>query len=144
MIPQPTDLRLGRTVRVVGIDPPRPTTVPAVLRAAARILRTTGLYQGEYVRDTFDRELTTPHSQRPMSVVAALRCAVSGNPHTLDVLADRALSEVAMAIEEGPFWGDVVSLEAHVDRWSDAPDRTAEEAAALLDSVAATVLGRAA
>lgn len=144
MIPQPTDLRLGRTVRVVGIDPPRPTTVPAVLRTAARILRMNGLYQGEYVRDTFDRELDTPHSERPMSVVAALRCAVSGNPHHQDVLADRALSELAMAIGDGPAWGDVFSLEAHVDRWSDAPDRAAADAAELLERVAVTVLERVA
>ncbi|MFE5771403.1 hypothetical protein ACFQ7O_23920 [Streptomyces sp. NPDC056485] len=144
MIPQPTDLRLGRTVRVIGVMPPRPTTVPAVLHAAARILRATGLYRGDYVQDAFDREFTTPHTQRPMSVVAALRCAVSGDPHRLTVLADRALSELALAIDEGPVWGDVFSLEAHVDRWSDAPDRTAHEAAALLDAVAVAALERAA
>lgn len=138
---KPTDLPAGhrRTVRVTGITMPRPTTVPAVFRAAARLIAANGHWQGDYCPDPFDRRLTTPHCSRPLSIVAALRCSVTGDPHLTSLLADEALSVLALRLEvdgEGPFWGDIFSLEFHVARWGDVEGRTAESVCAVLEAAA--------
>lgn len=116
-----------------------PTTVPAVFRAAARILAANGLYQGNYVPDTFDREMCIPHFLRPMSIVAALKCAVSGDPHLTSRLADEAIAVLALRLRvdgEGPYYGGIFDLEAHIDAWGDLEGRTTESAIAVLEAAA--------
>lgn len=120
-------------------SPARPTTVTATFRAAARLLAANGHYQGDYCPDVFDREMCIPHFLRPLSIVAALRCAVMGDPHTYSLLADEALSVLALRLEvngEGPFWGDIFSLEFHVAAWGDVEGRTTESAVAVLYAAA--------
>lgn len=137
----PTNLPSGdrRPILVALPAPARPTTVPAVLLAAARILQTNGLWQGDYLLDPCDREVSEaelPHRQRPMSVVAAIRCAATGTPHGTSQLADTAIGFVALSIDGGPVYGDIFSLEQHVDEWGDEPGRSADEAYALLEQLA--------
>jgi hypothetical protein len=110
-----------------------------VFRAAARLLAVNGHYQGDYCPDAFDREMCIPHFLRPLSIVAALRCAVSGDPHAYSVLADGAVSALALRLQvggEGPFRGDIVSLELHVGAWGDVEGRTTESAVAVLYAAA--------
>lgn len=117
----------------------RPVTVPAVFRTAARILAANGLYQGNYVPDTFDREMCIPHFLRPMSIVAALKCATTGDPHLTSLLADAAIEVLAMRLRvdgEGPYYGGIFDLEAHVDGWGDAEGRSTESAVAVLEAAA--------
>ncbi len=114
----------------------RPATVPQVFRAAARLLAKRGLYQGDFVPDVFDREMCIPHAFRPMSVVAALKCAVSGDPHLTSLLADEAIGVLALRLDEGPEFGDIDSLEQHVDGWGDLDGRTTECAVAVLEAAA--------
>lgn len=117
----------------------RPATVPAVFRAAARILAANGLYQGDFVPDMADREMCIPHFLRPMSIVAALKCAVSGDPHMTSLLADAAIAVLALRLEvngEGPLFGGVFDLEAHIDSWGDLEGRTTESAVAVLEAAA--------
>lgn len=111
----------------------------AVFRKAARIIAVNGFYQGDYLPDPFDREMCIPHFLRPMCVAAALKCAVSGDPHTPSLLADEAISFLAVRLEvdgEGPFWGDLFSLEFHLASWGDVEGRTAESVVAVLESAA--------
>ncbi len=118
---------------------PRPSTVSAVLLAAARILQANGLWQGDHVVDPCDREISpveVPHTMRPMSIVAALKCASTGDPHASSQLGDTAVGFVALSIDGGPYWEDGFSLEAHVDEWNDAPARTTDDAVALLEMLA--------
>lgn len=120
----------------------RPTTVPAVYRAAARILAANGLHKGDFVPDAFDREMCVPHFLRPMSIVAALKCAVSGDPHQPSLLADNAIAVLALRLEvdgEGPLLGGIFDLEAHIDAWGDVEERTAESAVAVLEAAADAV-----
>ncbi len=117
----------------------RPATVPAVFRTAAHILATNGLYQGDFVPDTFDREMCIPHFLRPMSIVAALKCAVSGDPHLTSLLADEAISVLALRLRvdgEPPFYGGIFDLEAHIDSWGDLEGRSTESAVAVLEAAA--------
>jgi hypothetical protein len=114
----------------------RPSTVPQVFRAAARLLAANGLYQGDFVPDAMDREMCIPHFLRPMSIVAALKCAVSGDPHLGSLLADEAIGVLALRLNGGPEYGDVFSLEAHVDDWGDGEGRTTESAVAVLEAAA--------
>ncbi|MGY0067678.1 DUF6197 family protein [Streptomyces sp. QTS137] len=117
----------------------RPTTVPGVFRAAARLIASNGLCKGDFVPDVFDREMCVPHFLRPMSIVAALKCAVSGDPHRTSLLADEAIAVLALRLEvdgEGPLFGGVFDLEAHVDAWGDLESRTAESAVAVLEGAA--------
>ncbi|MFD6415948.1 hypothetical protein [Streptomyces sp. NPDC060194] len=137
----PTSLPSGdrRPVLVTGIKTPAPTTVSGVFRAAARLLAANGHYQGDYLPDPFDRRTSTPHASRPLSIVAALRCVTTGDPHQSSPLADRALSALAPRLEvngEGPFWGDLFSLEFHVAAWGDIDGRTTESAAGVLYAAA--------
>ena len=114
----------------------RPTTVPQVFRAAARLLAKRGLYQGDYVPDVFDREMCIPHAFRPMSVVAAIKCATTGDPHVTSPLTDEAIGVLALRLDGGPEFGDIDSLEAHVDGWGDVEGRTTESAVAVLEAAA--------
>lgn len=143
--PAPTDLPAGhrRTIAVTGISLLRPTGgLPQVFRAAARIVAANGHHQGDYLPDPFDREMCLPHFLRPMCIVAALKCAVTGSPHTDSPLADKAVSVLALRLlvgGEGPFWGDVGSLEAHISAWGDLPGRTSECVVAVLEAAADAV-----
>lgn len=133
----PTSLpTAGRPLLVTGVATPRPVSVPAVLWAAARLVEANGHFQGDHVPDPFDREMCIPHFLRPMSIVAAVKCAVSGDPHVPSLLADSAIAVLALRLDGGPEFGDIFSLESHVDEWGDALGRTAEEAVALLESAA--------
>ncbi|MEU1448721.1 DUF6197 family protein [Streptomyces mirabilis] len=116
-----------------------PVTVPAVFRAAARLIAANGHYQGDYLPDPFDREMCIPHFLRPLCIVAALKCVVSGDPHEPSLLADSAIGVLALRLEvdgEGPEWGDIHSLEAHVSAWGDLEGRTAESVVAVLEAAA--------
>ncbi|MEU8760706.1 hypothetical protein [Streptomyces sp. NPDC048659] len=127
-----------RRPALVLLPPARPTTVPSVLLAAARILTANGLWQGDYVPDPFDRHTTTPHASRPMNIVAAIRCAATGNPHLSSTLGDTAVGFVAMSLDGGPDFMNIsgFDLEKHVDGWGDEPGRTTAEAVALLEYLA--------
>jgi hypothetical protein len=110
-----------------------------VFRAAARLLAANGLYQGDFVPDAMDREMCIPHFLRPMSIVAALKCATTGDPHLTSLLADEAIAVLALRLEvdgEGPLFGGIFDLEAHVDSWGDVEGRTAESAVAVLEAAA--------
>ncbi|MFE6225426.1 hypothetical protein [Streptomyces sp. NPDC057854] len=131
----PTNLPAGdRRPALVLLPTPRPTTVPAVLLAAARIIETNGWWPTDWVEDAFDRRLTTPHASRRMNIVGAIRCAVSGDPHRESQLADTAIGYVALSLD--PEWTDAYSLRAHVDDWAQEPGRTAANAVALLEHLA--------
>lgn len=143
MTAEPTDLPRGdrSLVLVTGITiPSRPTTtVRDVERAAARILAANGLHKGDLVVDTFDRELSTPHSERPMSIVAALNCAVSGDPHLPSDLSRAAVAALAHRLTvkgEGPYAEDELALAFHVEAWSEGEGRTTESAVNVLIAAA--------
>ncbi|MET9098337.1 DUF6197 family protein [Streptomyces antibioticus] len=117
----------------------RPTTVPQTYRAAARILAVNGLHKGDFVADAFDRTTDVPHFLRPMSIVAALKCATTGDPHRTSLLADEAIARLALRLEvdgEGPLFGGIFDLEAHVDAWGDEESRSTESAVAMLERAA--------
>ncbi|MFF8953847.1 hypothetical protein ACF09I_34375 [Streptomyces sp. NPDC014940] len=119
----------------------RPTTVPGVYRAAARLLAANGLYKGDHVPDAMDREMCIPHFLRPMSIVAALKCATTGDPHRTSLLADEAIAVLALRLEvdgEGPLYGGIFDLEAHIDAWGDMESRSTESAVAVLERAAET------
>lgn len=117
----------------------RPTTVPAVFRAAARLIVANGHHQGDFCPDPFDRESRSPHALRPLSIVAAVRCVVSGSPHRESPLAAEAVKVLAGRLEvdgEGawndePFW-----LELHVANWGDVEGRSVESVVAVLEAAA--------
>lgn len=120
----------------------RPTTIPAVFRAAARLLAANGLHQGDYCPDPFDRRSSSPHSTRPLSIVAAIRCVASprgDNPHRETELSELAVKALAGRLEvngepawkEEPFW-----LESHIADWCDVAGRTTESAVAVLEAAA--------
>jgi hypothetical protein len=146
MTTHPTDLpRKDRpTVLVTGITIPTrpPQTVREVERAAARILAATGLHQGGLVQDEFNRELTTPHSKRPMSIVGALVCAVSRDGGPLEQPSDLATAAIASLAHRllvrglGPYAEDPAALAFHVDSWGDVEGRTTESAVAVLEAAA--------
>lgn len=117
----------------------RPTTVPSAFRSAARLLAVNGLHKGGIVPDTTDREMCIPHAFRPMSIVAALKCATTGDPHRPSLLSDEAIAVLALRLEvngKGPLYGGIFDLEAHVDAWGDAESRTTESAVAVLEHAA--------
>lgn len=143
----PTNFPSGdrRTARV-ALPARRPSTTAELFRAGARVLSFVGLYQGDYVPDPFDREMSAtefPHYLRPMSIVAALKCAATGNPHRTSPLADEAIGYLALRLvvdgELGPRFGDIDSLERHVDGWGDLDGRTTESACAVLYQAADVV-----
>ncbi|MES9804963.1 DUF6197 family protein [Streptomyces cinereoruber] len=135
----PTNIPSGdRHTTLVLLPVRRPTTAPGVLLRAAQILQANGLWQGDYVPDPLDREVCIPHFLRPMSVIAALNCAATGDPHRSSQLGDVAMGVVALSIDGGPYWGDFRSLQAHVEEWNDEPGRTADDAVKLLELLATT------
>ncbi|MFD3741630.1 hypothetical protein [Streptomyces sp. NPDC058629] len=123
----------------MDVPTPRPTTVAATFRAAARLLAANGLYQGG---DYFPNALSdkdTPYASRPLSIPAALRCAVVGDPRSYSLLADEALMVLGDRLvvdEEGPEYRDLFGLEDHVDDWADMDGRTTECAVAVLYAAA--------
>ncbi|MQT03120.1 hypothetical protein FF041_23905 [Streptomyces jumonjinensis] len=132
-------------MRVVGVLPTRPTTVAEAFRAAARLIAANGHWQGDYVPDAFDREMDVPHALRPMSIVAALKCAMSGDPHRDSLLADNAIAVLAARLEVGgevgPYRTGIFDLEEHIAAWGDAPGRSVESVVAVLEAAAdATVV----
>ncbi|WP_405611183.1 hypothetical protein [Streptomyces sp. NBC_01508] len=140
----PTNFPSGdrRTARV-ALPARRPSTTAELLRAGGRVLAFVGLYQGDFVPDPFDREMSAtevPHYMRPMSIVAALKCAATGDPHRTTLLADAAIGYLALRLmvdgELGPEDGDIDSLELHVDAWGDLEGRTAESACCALYAAA--------
>lgn len=104
---------------------PTPHSVPEVFARAAQLIRTNGKHDGDYVADPFDRHSSTPHSARPMDVVGALFCAVSGDPRTPSDLAWRAIQRIAprVLVDGQPTWGEsIADLERHLHAWSDEHD----------------------
>lgn len=133
----------ARRPRPVAITITRPTSLPGVFRAAARLLSANGHYQGDYCPDPFDHVTRTPHASRPLSIVAALRCAVSGSPHRTTTLSELAISTLAHRLEVdgelGPFEETEYRCEMHVANWGDAEGRTTESAVAVLYAAADAV-----
>ncbi|MFI8278567.1 hypothetical protein ACIGBH_27575 [Streptomyces sp. NPDC085929] len=143
---QPTDLPPGARRTVLVALPhrpsPEPTTVEQVLLSAARTIARVGLHHEDYVLDALDhRALEVPLYSRPMSVVGAIRYAATGSPQRTSSLSDQAVGFLALSIDGGPVWMDLLSLELHVEDWSD--EVTAAEAVAFLE-LAATAPERAA
>lgn len=137
MITDPTNVPTGdRRPVLVLLAAPRPTTVPAALLAAARIIETNGFWATDWVEDAFDRRLTTPHASRRMNIVGAIRCAVAGDPHRETQLADMTIGYVALSLDSDPFRTDTFGLRTLVDDWAEEPGRTAAEAVALLEYLA--------
>ena len=120
----------------------RPATIPAVFRAAARLIAANGHYQGDYCPDAFDRRLTSPHAERPLSIVAAIRCVTSphgDNPHRITDLSELAVKLLAdrLEVDGEPAWNDEPHhLEGHVANWGDVEGRTTESAVAVLEAAA--------
>ncbi|MGA5424575.1 DUF6197 family protein [Streptomyces lavendulocolor] len=137
----PTNIPTGhrRPILVTGVTMPAPTTLPGVFRRAARILAANGLHQGDYCPDPFDRRMRSRHEDRPLSIVAALRCALARSPHVVRPLSDEAIRVLAGRLEvdgePGPA-EDELLLELHVDAWGDVEGRTTESAVAVLEAAA--------
>lgn len=131
----------GRRPVPVTVSMPRPKTVAAVFRGAARLLAAYGLNRGDYVLDPFDRELRSPHRNRPMSIVAALRCTVTGDPHRRTPLSELAVSVLASRLEVDGLHApeDPTLREIHVDDWGDVEGRTVESVCAVLYAAADAV-----
>ncbi|AZM91476.1 hypothetical protein [Streptomyces sp. W1SF4] len=136
--PSPTSLPTGGRRTVLVALPPRPTapdTVEEVLLAAARVIARLGIHHGDYVLDALGLDgLDVPLYMRPMSVVGAIRYAATGNPQRSSLLADQAVNFLALSIDGGPVRPDLLSLERHVEDWSDGVDQVG--AVALLEWVA--------
>lgn len=134
----PTEVDSVRRDAVV-LELVRATTLPQVFRKAARLIVRNGHHQGDYVPDPFDRELTTLHIERPMSIVAAIRCAANGNPHVMSPYSDLAIRLLARRLfidGEGPFGESRLALETHVDSWGDVEGRSLESVVAVLEAAA--------
>ena len=118
---------------------PRRCPLSAVYRKAARLIAVNGHHQGDYFPDPFDRRLNTPHAERPLSIVAAIRCAVSGSPHRETALSEAAVKVLAHRLlvdGEPPFNDAAWVLECHVANWGDLPGRTVESVVAVLEAAA--------
>jgi len=120
----------------------RPSTLPAVFRAAARLLTANGHYQGDYCPDPFDRRTQTPHAERPLSIVAAIRCVASpggDNPHRITELSEAAVKVLAgrLEVDGEPAWNEEPHhLEGHVANWGDVEGRRVESVVAVLEAAA--------
>ncbi|MFI8535447.1 hypothetical protein ACIGMX_35020 [Streptomyces aquilus] len=117
----------------------RATTLPQVFRFAARRLVQNGFHQGDLLPDPFDRELTSLHIERPMSIVAAIRTAANGNPHIESPFSELAIRVLAYRLfvdEEGPLGDTRLTLALHVDDWGDQQGRTLESAVCVLEAAA--------
>lgn len=120
----------------------RATTLAQVYRFAARLIVRNGHHQGDYVPDPFDRRLTTLHIERPLSIVAALRCAANGNPHVCSPFSELAVKTLAHRLTvdgEPPFNDTPLMLECHIAEWGDAEGRTVEAVVAVLEAAADAV-----
>lgn len=114
-------------------------SLPQTFRAAARILAANSLHQGDFVADTFNRRMDTPHAERPMSIVGALNCAATGDPHRPTAESREAIAALAdrLVVDgEGPYARDELALAFHVDAWGDVEGRTTESAVAVLEQAA--------
>lgn len=110
----------------------QPTDLAPVFRRAAEIIETNGHHQGDFLPDPFDHVLKALHHERPMSAVAALRCAETSDPGGHGPLSAAAIAFLAdrlLVDEEPPFHTDEASLANHVDAWGDVPGRTPAEVA---------------
>lgn len=117
----------------------RPMTIPAVFRVAARLIVVNGHWQGDYCPDPFDRHVKTPHAERPLSIVAAIRCVVSGSPHRTTPLSEAAVKALAHRLlvnDEPPFNDTPLMLECHVAEWGDFEGRLTESVVAVLEAAA--------
>lgn len=117
----------------------RPATLSQVFRAAARLIVVNGHWQGDYCPDPFDRHVKTSHASRPLSIVAAIRCVVSGSPHRTTPLSEAAVQALAHRLEvdgEPPFNDTPLMLECHVAEWGDVEGRLAESVVAVLEAAA--------
>lgn len=123
----------------------QPTDLPAVFRAAARLIAVNGHHQGDYCPDPFDRRTRTPHCVRPLSIVAAIRCVTSPdgeNPHRTSELSEAAVKALAdrLDVDGEPAWNDEPYwLEVHVAAWGDVEGRTVESIVAALEAAAVEV-----
>jgi hypothetical protein len=135
-----TSSQTRSTVLPLQLSPlSRPTTLPHVFRAAARLIVVNGHWQGDYCPDPFDRHVKTSHAERPLSIVAALRCVVSGSPHRTTPLSEDAVKVLAHRLEvngEPPFNDTPLMLECHVAEWGDAEGRLTETVVAVLEAAA--------
>ncbi|MFD3310105.1 hypothetical protein [Streptomyces sp. NPDC058694] len=137
-----TSFQTARPVPLHRSPHARPATVSAVFRAAARLIVANGHHQGDYCPDPFDRRTKTPHSTRPLSIVAALRCVASphgDNPHRETPLSELAVKVLAgrLEVDGEPAWNDEpYYLEMHVAAWGDVEGRTTESAVAVLEAAA--------
>jgi hypothetical protein len=101
-----------------------------IFRLAAQIIAVNGHHQGDYIPDPSDQVLKALHHERPMSVVAALRCAETGDPGgygPVSAAAVRFLADRLLVDGEAPFHADELTLEFHVAAWGDVRGRTAVE-----------------
>jgi hypothetical protein len=117
----------------------RAADVPQAFRFAARLLVRNGHYQGDYMPDPFDRRLTSLHVNRPLSIVAALRCVANGSPHVSSPLSEGAVKVLAHRLlvdGEPPFSEEPFLLECHVAEWGDVEGRTVESCVAVLEAAA--------
>lgn len=115
------------------------TDLAQIYLRAADVIRTNGHYQGDYFPDSRNREMDVPCHLRPMSIIAALRCAATGDPRQYSLLADEALMDLADRLTvdgEGSEYGDIFSLESHIEDWGDAEGRTDAEVIAALEDAA--------
>lgn len=132
--------QMAATGMVGGKPIGRPVTIAALFRSAARLLVVNGLWKGDFCPDPFDRYVHTPHAERPLSIVAALMCAATGEPHVTSPLADEAIAMLAMRLEvDGETPGSDLGrpwMAMHVDAWADFEGRTAESAVAVLEAAA--------
>jgi hypothetical protein len=109
--------------------------LPDLFWRAAQIIQTNGHHQGDYIPDPFSHVLRALPQERPMSIVAALRCAETGRPQRYGPASTggiRFLAERLLVNDEPPFWTDDSSLEHHVAAWGDVEGRTAAEAVEVL------------
>jgi hypothetical protein len=117
----------------------RASTLPQVFRFAARLLVKNGHHQGDLLPDPFDRTLTTLHVDRPLSIVAAIRCVANGTPHIsspFSELAVRVLAHRLLVDGEPPFGEGRLVLATHVDSWGDVEGRRLESVVAVLEAAA--------
>ena len=117
----------------------RATSLPQTFRLAARLLVRNGHHQGDYMPDPFDRRLTSLHVNRPLSMVAAIRCVANGNPHITSALSESAVKVLAHRLlvdGEPPFSDEAFLLECHVAEWGDAEGRRLESVVAVLEAAA--------
>lgn len=99
-------------------------------RLAAQIIAVNGHHQGDYIPDPFSRVLKALPCERPMSAVAALRCAETGDPQAGGPVSGRAVRFLAARLlvhGEPGLWADELSLSEHVAAWGDIPGRTPAE-----------------